>query len=94
MPINIIKEEQGLIISFNGKLDNIKCLTLQESILESIKDAKKVIFDLLCVEKISQMFFHLCNLVINHVKKENFNIINVDLELIKNYNINRFLNCS
>ncbi len=94
MSINIIKEEQGLIIAFNGNLDNMKCLTLQENILEYIKGAKKVIFDLLGVEKISQMFFHLCNLVINHVKKENFNIININLELVKNYNVNKFLNCN
>ncbi|MCP4177666.1 MAG: STAS domain-containing protein [bacterium] len=83
MPYHISEQNYNFIFTFNGHLDDRICIQLQSQILTALKRAKNIIFDLLNVDYISAMFIHVCNLAINNVKAENFNIINPSPNVLK-----------
>jgi anti-anti-sigma regulatory factor len=83
MSYYISEQNHNFIFTFNGYLDDKTCIQLQTQILTALKRAKNIIFDLLNVDYISSMFIHICNLAINNVKAENFNIINPSLNVLK-----------
>lgn len=83
MSYHISEQNQNYIFTFNGHLDDRFCINLQKHLLSTLRNAKNIIFDLLNVDYISSMFVHICNMAINNVKAENFNIINPSPNVLK-----------
>lgn len=81
MAIEYITHNDGqlLICKFQSSIMDIKtCMEDEKLLMENIKNAEEVIFDLTEVESITSYFLRLCANAANRIKKNKLSIINVN----------------
>lgn len=74
-----------LTFFFEGELDTLCCMEIEEKVLTQIKSHKgKVVFDLKGVEYIASSFIRLCGSAASLVTSANMSIVNMNKEIKKN----------
>ncbi len=62
---------------FSERMDTTQCINVEQQLMENIKGAEVIIFDLDGVEYIASSFLRLCSKASHIVRSENFSVINV-----------------
>lgn len=74
-----------LTFFFEGELDTLCCMEIEEKVLTQIRSHKgKVVFDLKGVEYIASSFIRLCGSTASLVGAKNMTVSNMDKEIKKN----------
>jgi anti-anti-sigma factor len=88
------KYESSLYCSFPRRMDTVSCTEYEKLFNEKTAPLKEteredlsIVFDLMDVSYVSSCFFRLCISAAKMVKKDNFNVIHTDPQVMKTFKI-------
>lgn len=81
------KPQKEVVCTFNKKMDTAECVKDELGILDKVKNAEKIIFDMEGVEYIASSFLRICRKAADEVEEGNFKIINTGPPISKVFKI-------
>ena len=81
------KTNREVVCNFKKRMDTQECNNVETEILDSVKGAEAVVFDLSGVEYIASSFLRICGKTAKKVKTKKFTIINASSQVMKVFKI-------
>ena len=85
--VELGKTNREVVCTFKKRMDTQECNKVEQEILDSMKDAETVIFDLKGVEYVASSFLRICGKAAKKVKPGKLSIINATSQVMKVFKI-------